>query len=129
MGRLKFRKDIDTWFMVQDIVDTLEMDYINTNQIICIRSERSKSRAIARCWEFPRIWQLALSQKPHYIIEVVSEKFDSLRLDDKQKILIHELLHIPKNFSGAVRPHGRYVGREIDRRINCLYEAYKKKKG
>lgn len=82
------------------------LKYIKPSQIHCFRSYGSKSRARARIWAFPRIWQMALNLPPHYCIEILSEKFDSLKEDDKTRILIHELLHIPHNFSGALIPHG-----------------------
>jgi len=48
---------------------------------------------------------MALNVKAHYCIEVLSQHFDNQSLDDQEKILIHELMHIPKNFSGALVPH------------------------
>jgi predicted metallopeptidase len=33
--------------------------------------------------------------------------------EDKEKTLIHELLHIPGGFSGGFRPHKGYVERKI----------------
>ncbi len=76
----------------------------------------------------PRIWQKALRVKAHYIIEVLSEKFDKLDENNKNKILIHELMHIPKTFSGALLPHrGRGKFRIDSRSIEKLFRKLKKK--
>jgi len=104
------------------IVKKAGLSHIKAERIKCFRSFGSSSRARARIWSFPRIWQLALSLEPNYVIEVISEKFDSLKISDQDKVLIHELLHIPKNFSGALLPHrgrGRRISWEV---INELYK-------
>ena len=105
------------------LVKKLGISHIDPKRIICFRSFGSKSRARARIWSLPRIWQLALKVKPAYCIEILSEKFDKLSEDDKTKVLIHELLHIPKTFSGALLPH-RGRGRiRIDMRVvNKLFK-------
>ncbi len=105
--------------IVREIIEGLGFDYINPDQVICFRSEGTKSDAVhARCWSLPRIWQQALQVKPHYTLEVISEKFDSLSMADKKKLLIHELLHIPKSFKGGLRPHKGYISQKI---VNELY--------
>lgn len=92
---------------VSFLVTTLNLSYIDDKRIVVFRSFGSKARARARIWSLPRIWQQALKVEAHYCIEAISEKFDHLRESDQQKILIHELAHIPKNFSGSLLPHGR----------------------
>jgi len=97
------------------IVVGLGFGHLKPNNIIAFRSFGSKSRAIARIWSLPRIWQMALEKEAHYCIEVISERFDRLSSAEREKVLIHELLHIPQNFSGALLPH-RQRGKRIDRR-------------
>jgi len=92
---------------VVKLVSTLNFSHVNPSRIVCFRSFGSKSRARARIWSFPRIWQMALKKGPHYCIEVLSEHFDCLNLKQQEETLIHELQHIPKNFSGSLLPHGR----------------------
>lgn len=122
---MEFQLAQDINVELRDILSAIPFDHVNHNRIIGIRSHGSKSRAIARIWSFPKVWQLALKTGPHYVIEVISERFDRLSEDDKKRTLIHELMHIPKNFSGALVPHrGRY--KKIDRRsVEKLFTIYK----
>jgi len=104
------------------IVDVLGLSYIKVDKLVTFRSYGSKSRAIARIWSLPRIWQMALQKEAHYCIEVVSERFDKLPNEKKEKVLIHELLHVPKNFSGSLLPH-RQKRKRIDKRtVDALYQ-------
>ncbi len=58
-----------------------------------------------------RIWFDALGMQPHYIIEVISEEYDSLDQVEKEKVVIHELMHIPARFSGGFVPHKGKINR------------------
>lgn len=102
---MKWEKAPDIQKKINYLVKKLGFDHIATEQTFCYRGFGSKSKAQARIWSLSRIWQQALKIPPGYVIEVIAERFD--RLDDKRQteILIHELLHIPKTFSGALRPH------------------------
>jgi len=112
---------------LKKIVNKLGLTHLDCSRIICFRSYGSTSRARARIWSFPRVWQLALNKAPHYVIEVLSSHFDQLSGDDQTRVLIHELLHIPKNFSGSLLPH-RGRGKRIDsRRVEGLFQQLKEK--
>lgn len=113
---------------VVKIVKLLELDYILTSRIFCYRTEGSKAKAYARTWMMPKIFQDALDIPPAYVIEVLSKYFDKLSEDEKSKVLIHELLHIPKNFSGALLSH-HGVNRHITKDANSLFKEYKKRGG
>lgn len=104
----------------------LDLSHIDMERIFCYRTEGSKARAYARTWAFPKIFQRALQVTPAYVIEVLSRYYDRLSSDEKKKVLIHELLHIPKNFSGALLPH-QTKDRHLGRTANQLYKEYKKK--
>ncbi len=110
------------------IVQKVDFPHLDIKRIVFFRSFGSKAHAYARIWSLPSIWQKALKVKAHYCIEVLSEKFDRLDQENKTKVLIHEFMHIPKNFSGALLPH-RGRGRvRIDRRtVDKLYEQYKQR--
>jgi len=111
---------------VADIIKHIEMPHINLQRIYFYRTTGSKTRAYARTWSFPKIFQKALAVEPAYVIEVLSQHYDKLDSDKKKKVLIHELLHIPKNFSGALLPH-KTRSRNINSLANQLFKEYKKK--
>lgn len=94
-------------------------DWVNLSRVFCFRSIGSQTRAAARIWGLNRIWQQALGEKPAYILEVISERFDNLPQKKQNEVLIHELAHIPKNFSGALLPHTR-------KRKGSFYDKLKK---
>jgi predicted metallopeptidase len=101
-------EDVD--LRVKEIIRKLKMTHIDETRVICLRSKGSGSRrVIARCHGLPRIMQVALNQKPHYVIEILSERFDRLSREDQTKVLIHEILHIPHCFGGGFRAHKSYV--------------------
>lgn len=53
-------------------------------------------RTVARIHGLGKIWQETLNSPPAYIIiEVISERYDRLTEEEKDKTLTHELLHIP----------------------------------
>ena len=113
---MKFEFAPDIHSEIIRIVLSLGMNHISSRFLICFRSYGSKSNAIARIWSLPKIWQMGLNLGPHYCIEVISERFDKLRKEEKEKVLIHELLHIPNNFSGAVLPH-RHRYKKINNKV------------
>ena len=99
--------------------------YMDPKRIVCMRSRKATSRARARIWSFPKIWQMALNLPPYYVIEVLAHHFDHLSDDDKTRVIIHELMHIPKNFSGALVPH-RGLHKRIDHKtVETLFKQYK----
>ena len=109
---------------LSDLVRNLGFEHIDAKHVHMFRTRNSKARAYARIWSFPKIFQEVLDVPPAYIIEVLSERFDKLSEDNKTKVLIHELLHIPKNFSGALAPH-KNRSRRIDREVERLYKLFK----
>lgn len=114
----EIKKILDT------LVDRLNMSYIEKTGIHAIRSFDAKTRAIARIWGMSRLFKEVAGIKPQYIIEVNAKRFDKLRERDKIKTLIHELMHIPKTFSGALLSHrGRYHAindREVEKILRSM---------
>ena len=108
-----------------DILKTISLPHVTSKRIYTYRSFGSQSRSYARIWSFPKIFQDALHIEPAYVIEVLAKYYDKLPPDEQAKVLIHELLHIPKNFSGALLPH-RSSGRQLEKTAEVLYKEYKK---
>lgn len=111
---------------LKKLVTILKMNHIDLKRVICFRSFGSSSKAKARIWSFPRIWQQALNLPPYYIIEVLSERYDKLSSDEKEKVLIHELMHIPKNFSGSLVPHKTKHWHINSKIVDYLFKKLKK---
>jgi len=111
--------------LVCDIVRTLGLEYIDMDRLYCFRSRGSRSKVYARIYGLPRILQKALRTAAIYVIEIVSENFDRLSEEERLKVLIHELLHIPYTFSGALRPHNSKLDDEV---VEELYRSYKSRK-
>lgn len=117
----------DVEAMVKDIVETLSYGHINEFRLICMRSRNATASAYARIWNLPDIWQKALGVGTFYIIEVLSQHYDALPGEKKERVVIHELLHIPKTFSGALRPHGGKV-KINERTVGELHKLYRQRK-
>ena len=115
---------LDVQGRVERIIGVLGLGHVDQFRIICMRSTGSTANAYARIWNLPKIWQKALGVSTYYIIEVVSEHFDPLPGREQDKVLIHELLHIPKTFSGALLPH-KCFGKRIDKAaVEKVYRIY-----
>jgi len=110
-----------------DIIETLRdyLGHIRVEKLYFVRSYGAKTNAVARIHGLPRIWRVVLDLEPQYVIEVVSEKYDMLGFGEKTRVLIHELLHIPKRFTGGLRPHGKYVNNRL---VEKLYRIYCRRK-
>lgn len=125
---MRSERAMDVQEKVNEIIVLLNLDHIDAHRVICMRSTGSKSNANARIWSVPKIFQKALGMEPHYIIEVISNHFDSMPKEEQEMTLIHELLHIPKRFSGGLVPHECF-GKRIDRKIVKKYfDVYRTKK-
>ena len=123
---LKYEEAPDVKRLVDEIVDNLDLFHVVPQFVYCYRSKGSKSRrTVARIHGLSRIWQDALVRPPAYVIEVISERFDRLSEEEKEKTLIHELLHIPIGFSGGFRPHKGYINRK---RVDKLHRELLEKR-
>ncbi len=127
---IKYFEAPDVKGLVDEILDSLDFFNVVPEFVFCVRSKGSKSRrTIARIHGLGRIWQEALRLAPSYVIEVISERYDRLSEEEKEKTIIHELLHIPKGFSGGFRPHKGYVDQKtVERLFSALQKRRKAKK-
>ena len=109
---------------VDQIANELELYHVVPQFVFCVRSKGSKAkRTIARIHGLGKLWQRVLNLPPSYTIEVISEIYDKMSKEDKEKTLIHELMHIPGGFSGGFRPHKGYVERKM---VEELYRKLQK---
>lgn len=123
---LQYHEAPDVKRLVDEIIDLLGLSHVVPGSVYCYRSRGSKSkRIIARIHGFGRIWQEVLRLPPSYVIEVLSESYDKLSQEDREKTLIHELLHIPNGFRGGFRPHKGYISRK---KVDKLHKEFIKKK-
>lgn len=122
-SKLEWAKSTILQKRVGFIAKTCQLDHVKTERVFCYETTGAKTRAYARIWGLNRIWQTTLETEPAYVLEVVSEKFNRLSTANKDQVLIHELLHIPKNFSGALVPHKRKGGVN-QRKVREIYEKY-----
>jgi predicted metallopeptidase len=112
--------------LADEIADSLDLFHIVPQFVFCVRSRGSASRRIiARIHGFGRIWQETLNLPASYVIEVISERYDRLSEEEKEKTIIHELLHIPRGFTGGFRPHRGYIDHEI---VESLHRTFKKQR-
>lgn len=126
--KFAFEPAFDVKNIIMKIASQIEdFQHVDLSRIFCFRSVGSTSRAIARIWSLPRIWQRALGIEAHYIIEVVSARFDKLSEADQEKVLIHELMHVPKTFSGALVPHHCFQKRINQRSVEKIHRKWKEK--
>ncbi len=109
---------------MKEIIPKVRMGHINASQVSCIRSKGSGAkRTIARCHGMSKVLQIGMGRGAHYVIEVISEQFDKLSMEEQTKIIIHELMHIPKNFGGGFRHHDFVTRRNVEK----MYKLYKGK--
>ena len=103
-----------------EIVNRLQMNHVDVNRVECLRSFGSSTkRTLARCHTIGKVMQKGMNVRAFYTIEFL-EKFDKLNKIEQDKVIIHELLHIPKTFVGGFRQHD-FVCEE---NVEIMYEKF-----
>ena len=106
-------------------ISVLLFPHVDINNIKCYRSYGTSSRGtIARCHALNKIMQKAIGIKAIYVLEFLSERFDKMNNEEQLKVIIHELMHIPKSFGGGFKYHDFVT----ERNVNKCYLEYKKRK-
>ncbi len=96
--------------------------HVKLDRMKCFRSYGTSSRnTVARCHTIGKLMQKAIGVQAHYAIEFITENFENLPEQEKTKVIIHELMHIPKTFGGGFKHHD-YV---CTKNINQFYKQWK----
>lgn len=120
--KYEFAEDLQK--QAEDIASIL-FPYINMSYVKCFRSYGTSSRGtIARCHGLNKVMQKALNVHAIYVLEFLVERFGKLDNEEKTKVIIHELMHIPKAFGGGFIHHNVVT----ERNVNRGYAEYKKRK-
>lgn len=107
-------------------ISKIMFPHIKLERIKCFRSYGSSSRGtIARCHALGKILQKTIGVEAYYALEFISERFDKMDEEERIKIIMHELMHIPKTFGGGFKHHD-FV---CQRNVNLYYKEYKKRSG
>ena len=121
---MKYEYAPDLQARTADIAAVL-FPHVDMTRTKCFRSYGSSSDGtIARCHALGKLLQEAIGIRAVYALEFISERFDKIDREEQTKIIIHELMHIPKTFGGGFRHHD-FV---CEKNINLNYRAYKTKK-
>ncbi|MEI6731775.1 MAG: putative metallopeptidase [archaeon] len=117
---MKYQDAPDLKERMIEIVRLLGMDHVDVGRVECLRSRGSSSRrTIARCHTLGKLMQKAMKTPSFYAIEFL-EIFEKMPPDEQDKVIIHELMHIPKTFGGGFRQHDFVCEQNVD----IMYEKF-----
>ena len=102
-------------------ISKLLFPHVVIERIKCFRSYGTSTKGtIARCHALGKVMQKAIGIKAYYALEFLAERFDKLDEKEKIKIIIHELMHIPKTFGGGFKHHDHVS----DENVELHYSTY-----
>lgn len=102
-------------------ISKLLFPHVIIERIKCFRSYGSSTKmTIARCHALGKVMQKAIGIEAYYALEFLAERFDKLDEKEKTKIIIHELMHIPKTFGGGFKHHDHVS----DKNVELHYSTY-----
>ena len=120
--KYEFAEDLQ---ITAEEISVMLFPHVDIKNIKCFRSYGTSSRGtIARCHALNKIMQKAIGIKAIYVLEFLSERFDRMDNEEKLKVIIHELMHIPKTFGGGFKFHDFVT----EKNVNKCYLEYKRKK-
>lgn len=121
---MRYEKAEDLKKRAEYIVRKMNWKHIDLANVGFLRSFGSCSRGtIARCHAMGKAMQLALDRKGFYLLEFISERFDRMSKEDQTRVIIHELMHIPKTFGGGFIHHDKVN----DKTVENIYLEFKRK--
>lgn len=122
---MKYDYAPDLQARMEEIVRVLAMEHVDITRVKCFRSKGSSTKhTIARCHTVGKLMQKAMNMPAHYAIEFL-ERFEKMPQSEQDKVIIHELMHIPKTFGGGFRQHD-FV---CDRNVQLLHDKFLSLKG
>lgn len=108
----------------REVARVLGYTHIDPSRVSVVLSKGSRARrTVARIHGLGKALQAGMRVPPHYVIELVSERFDRQSEREKLDTLVHELNHIPACFGGGFRNHATHVTRARVRREVARYLA------
>ena len=113
-------KDPRATRVVRELVSRLGLSHIKLSNVVVVRNLDSRSPAYARIHALPRPIMIGFDLEPLYAIEIIQQRFENLDCEAKIRVLVHELLHIPRSFSGGLLPHRDSVFSRIDDLVKSL---------
>ena len=107
---------------VAEEISKILFPHVDLNRVKCFRSYGTSSRGtIARCHTIGKLMQKAMNVQAFYTLEFLSERFDKFSKEEQIKVIIHELMHIPKSFGGGFRHHDHVCTKNVENN----YKEYK----
>ena len=120
--KYEFAQDIQ---VKAEEISKMLFPHIDIERTKCFKSYGTSSkRTIARCHALGKLMQKAIGINAVYALEFLSERFDKLSDEEQLKVIIHELMHIPKTFGGGFKHHDVVT----EKNVNLFYKTYKAKK-
>jgi predicted metallopeptidase len=117
---MKYELAEDLQERMEEAVRLLGMNHVDVERVICMRSLGSKTkRTLARCHALGKVMQLAMGTKAWYAIEFL-ELFETLSEKEQDKVIIHELMHIPQTFGGGFRHHDHVC----EENVEVMYQRF-----
>lgn len=122
---MKYEFAPDLQKRMEEIVESIGLEHVDISRVKCFRSRGSSTkRTIARCHTIGKLMQKAMGVPAHYAIEFL-ERFEKMSKAEQDKVIIHELMHIPKTFGGGFRQHDFVCEENVD----VLYRKFAQIKG
>jgi len=117
---MKYEFAPDLQIKMRDISKIL-FPHVDIDRVKCFRSSGTSTRnTIARCHALGKLMQKAIGIKAIYALEFLTEQFEKLNEEEKIKVIIHELMHIPKTFGGGFKHHDVVTTKNV----NLYYKTY-----